>query len=176
MFMNKKIMIVAFAALVIGAYVYFLQVRPKQESLGGDKNPSTAVKLRKYIHNKLWRDKAVENLEETYGDIIHRKNLTDEEYAHQLHLKLLEEAQEVMTATSSEELASEIGDVLEVLDCIITLHNLSRQEIEQMRNKKRQIRGSYLERKFVTTTESVPGSFLDLYCAQAPDKYTLIID
>lgn len=131
---------------------------------------------RKFLHNKLWRDNAIEQLEERHGDIIHRVILDDEEYNNQLGLKLIEEAGEVHTAKNKEELSSEVGDVLEVLDCIIALHNLSREEIEQARNKKRNDRGSYLERKFVTTTESIPGSFLDIYCSKDPDKYTLIVE
>lgn len=131
---------------------------------------------RKFIHNKLWRDNAIEQLEERHGDIIHRVILDDQAYNNQLGLKLIEEAGEVHTAKNKEELSSEVGDVLEVLDCIIALHNLSREEIEQSRNKKRNDRGSYLERKFVTTTESIPGSFLDVYCSKDPDKYTLIVE
>ena len=133
-------------------------------------------KRRKFIHNKLWRDDAIEQLEEQHGDIIHRIILDDQEYNNQLGLKLIEEATEVHTAKSKDELSSEVGDVLEVLDCIIALHNLSPQDIEQARNRKRNSRGSYLKRKFVTTTESIPGSFLDNYCSKDPDKYQLIID
>lgn len=131
---------------------------------------------RKFIHNKLWRDNAIEQLEERYGDIINRAILDDQEYNNQLGLKLIEEAGEVHTAKNKEELSSEVGDVLEVLDCIIALHSLSLEEIEQARNKKRNDRGSYLERKFVTTTESIPGSFLDIYCSKDPDKYQLIVE
>ncbi len=132
-------------------------------------------KMRKFIHNKLWRDKGPVRMEKT-GSIVHVKDLNDEEYAYQLGLKLLEEAAEVHTAKTQKDLISEIGDVYEVLDCIIALHNLSRQDIAQDQALKREERGSLLERKFVTMTESIPGTFLDLYCSQDPEKYKLIED
>lgn len=132
--------------------------------------------IKKYMHNKLWRDHAIEKLEAQYDEIIHRKILSDEEYNQQLGLKLIEEAQEVITATNKDELISEIGDVYEVLDCIIALHKLSSDTIEQRRVDKRKDRGSYKQRKFVTFTESKPGSFLDVYCSKDPKKYPLIVD
>ena len=135
----------------------------------------TQPKMRKFIHNKLWRDKGPVRMEKT-GSIVHIKDLTDAEYAHQLGLKLLEEAAEVHTAQTKEDLISEIGDVYEVLDCIIALHQLSRDEIAREQEFKREERGSLLERKFVTMTESIPGTFLDLYCSKDPGKYQLIIE
>lgn len=172
----KRMILLVLSLLGLGfcAFTFFGIKKHAQQATTVDS--SGHQKMRKFIHNKLWRDKAIEKMEQQHGDIIHRKVLTDKEYAHELELKLLEEAAEVVTAKSAQEMASEIGDVLEVLDCIIALHGLSKDDIEKARAEKRDERGSYLERKFVTSTESVPGSFLDLYCSKAPEKYTLIVD
>lgn len=175
--MKKKFTLLIIGMLGLSYYLYFYTNKDKAPVTNQSyEKRDNRLKRRKYLHNKLWRDNAIEQLEERHGDIIHRIILDDQEYNNQLGLKLIEEAGEVHTAKNKEELSSEVGDVLEVLDCIIALHDLSRDDIEQARNKKRNDRGSYLERKFVTTTESIPGSFLDVYCSKDPDKYTEIID
>ena len=46
------------------------------------------VVMRKFLLNKLWRDKAAAQLEMTDGAIIHRHVLNDEEYKKQLNLKI----------------------------------------------------------------------------------------
>ena len=135
----------------------------------------TAPKMRKFLHNKLWRDKGPIRMEKT-GSIVHVTILDDEQYNHQLGLKLMEEADEVHRATTKEDLISEIGDVLEVLDAIIKLHDLSRDEIIADQTAKREERGGLYERQFVTMTESIPGTFLDEYCSKDPDKYKEILD
>ena len=173
--MRIKIIFWALASLLLACRIYMFYSK-KNPQVQIYQMEEIAPKRRKFVHNKLWRDNAIEQLEERHGDIIHCIILDDQEYNNQLGLKLMEEAEEVHTAKTEAELASEVGDVLEVLDCIIALHDLSKEDIEQARNKKRNDRGSYLERKFVTTTESIPGSFLDEYCSKDPDKYQLIVE
>ncbi len=133
------------------------------------------MKMRKFVQNKLWRDKALEMLQAT-GSIIQTKELDDAQFAAQLRVKLLEEALEVQTATTQEELMSEIGDVLEVLDTIMRLHNLSSQDIATMQQAKRELRGGFNDRIFVTVVEHVEGSFGANYCLQDPEKYPEILD
>ncbi len=174
MFMKKKMTLIIISLSVIATVYYFYDMQLCLQK-NACQNQSSAQKMRKFIHNKLWRDKGPERMEKT-GSIVHVAILDDEQYNKQLGLKLLEEAHEVSGAKSKEDLISEIGDVLEVLDCIIALHDLSRDEIEKIRTEKREERGSLLERKFVTITESIPGTFLDEYCSKDPDKYQLIVD
>jgi predicted house-cleaning noncanonical NTP pyrophosphatase (MazG superfamily) len=171
----KKNMVVIIVSLCVITTVYYFYATQQCLQKAAYQEQSSAPKMRKFIHNKLWRDKGVERMEKT-GSIVHVTILDDEQYDKQLGLKLLEEAHEVCGATSKEDLISEVGDVLEVLDCIITLHDLSRDEIEKLRIEKREERGSLLERKFVTITESIPGTFLDEYCSKDPNKYQLIVD
>lgn len=46
---------------------------------------------RAFLQNKLWRDRAVELMEQT-GSVIYYKRLDDGEFEEQLRLKMLEEA------------------------------------------------------------------------------------
>ena len=136
---------------------------------------STNVKMKKYRLNKLWRSTAVARMERT-GAIVHRRTLNDEEYHEQLGLKLKEEAAEVEGAMNKQELAEEIGDVLEVIDAIIAFNDLDRTEIEDLKRKKRDERGSYICRDFVTYVEVVPGSYLHHYYLKTPDRHEEILD
>lgn len=138
-------------------------------------NGDTTPKMHKYRLNKLWRDLTAADLEENDGAIIERYILNDEEYRVQLGLKLEEEAAEVAAAKNKEELIEEIGDVLEVLDCIIALNNLDKQEIETVQKNKRDKRGSYLAREFVTIAQAVDGSYLHNYYLKSPDRHQEIL-
>ncbi len=133
------------------------------------------MQRRKFLQNKLWRDKAHAMLEST-GSIIHTKELNDQEFDQQLRIKLLEESLEVQAAVSKEELMSEIGDVLEVLDTIMRLHQLSPQDIAIMQQEKRELRGGFNDRIFVTIVEHIPNSFGENACLNDPLKYPEIVE
>ncbi len=134
------------------------------------------MKRRKFLLNKLWRDRAATQLEEEDGAVIHRYILNDAEYKKQLGCKLMEEAAEVQAAKTREDLMSEIGDVYEVIDCLIAFHDLSREEIVAKQDKKRKDRGSYLAREYVTVAEYLPGSFGESYCLKDPERHIEIFD
>lgn len=136
-------------------------------------------KMHKYRLDKLWRDKAAARLEKEDGAIIHRYILNDDDYRVQLGLKLQEEAAEVDVAQAlknKKELAEEIADVLEVLDCIIAFNDLDMQEIKDIQQAKREKRGSFLAREFITIAEAADGSFLHNYYLQSPDRHQELID
>jgi Uncharacterized conserved protein len=138
-------------------------------------NEGISVKMRKFAQNKLWRDKAPDLMEQM-GSVIHIKSLSDLEYDQELRIKLMEEAQEVVTAKSKKELIEEIADVLEVVDAFCALHGFSKEEIEVIQKKKRDSRGGFYERKFVTIAEHTAGGFGEQYCLAAPEKYPEILD
>jgi len=174
----KKNMILLYLGLCgLGCYVYIHHIK-KVNKVTDDvviKN-DIAPKMHKYCLNKLWRDKAAADLEKNDGAIIHRHILNDDEYRMQLGLKLKEEAAEVEAAKNKEELIEEIGDVLEVLDCIIILNNLDKQEIENVQKNKRDTRGSYLAREFITIVQAVDGGYLHNYYLKSPDRHQEIFD
>jgi predicted house-cleaning noncanonical NTP pyrophosphatase (MazG superfamily) len=93
------------------------------------------------IYNKLIRDKIPE--------IIRNKNLTpvvhtanDEEYREKLECKLKEEVSEYLDNHNPEELV----DVLEVIYAICSLERISIEELETIREKKREERGGFEKR------------------------------
>ena len=133
------------------------------------------MKRRKFSLNKLWRDKAPANME-SQGAIIHVTHLDDAQYKNQLGLKLIEEAHEVHTAQSDDELLSELADVLEVVNCIIQAHNLRLADVIVRQNEKQNERGSFLQRKFVTVAEYLPGSFGENYALNDLKRHPEIIE
>jgi predicted house-cleaning noncanonical NTP pyrophosphatase (MazG superfamily) len=133
------------------------------------------MKRRKFSLNKLWRDKAPSNML-AQGAIIHFKTLDDAEYKHQLGLKLIEEANEVHTATSTDDLISELADILAVVKCIAQAHDISMNEITKRQAEKIEQRGSFLERKFVTVAEYLPGSFGEQYALNDLERHPEIIE
>lgn len=133
------------------------------------------MKRRKFSLNKLWRDKAPSNMF-AQGAIIHFQTLDDIQYKHQLGLKLIEEAHEVHTATNNDDLISELADVLEVVKCIALAHNISMDAIIKRQAEKIEQRGSFLERKFVTIAEYLPGSYGENYALQDLERHPEIID
>lgn len=125
----------------------------------------------KFKQDKLWRDRLPDIMREDHGSIIHIKPLDDVEYNQQLRLKLQEEAEEVVTAQSRKDLIEELADACEVIDALCALHGISKEELEAAQRNKRDVRGGFYERMFVTVAEHPAGSYGDHYCRAQPDKY-----
>jgi len=128
------------------------------------------MKMRVFQQNKLWRDKAVGLLENT-GSKIYWERLDDAEYNKQLRLKILEEAQEVASAASREDLISELADVVEVIQAMCSVNNVSWDDIVAAQDKKRSERGGFEGRMFITKAAHLEGSFGEKYCLKDPEKY-----
>ncbi len=126
--------------------------------------------MHKFLQNKLWRDKAPELMRAT-GSIIHSKQLDDVQYEEQLKIKLREEIEEVCAAQETKELIEELADVFEVIDALCALHNISLENVRAIQQEKRDKRGGFFERTFVTIAEHAVGSFGEKYCRADPDKY-----
>lgn len=133
------------------------------------------MKRRKFSLHKLWRDKAPSNIF-AQGAIIHFKTLDDVEYKHQLGLKLIEEAHEVHTATNKDDLISELADIVEVVTCIAQAHNIAMNDVFARQKEKIDERGSFLERKFVTVAEYLPGSFGEKYALNDLERHPEIME
>ncbi len=126
--------------------------------------------MRKFLQNKLWRDKCPGKMESS-GSIVHLKNLSDDEYDQQLRIKLLEEANEVNTALVLQDLINELADVLEVVDALCLLHGISKNDVEIFKQAKRNNLGGFEGRKFVVVAEHPRGGFGESYCLEQPEKY-----
>lgn len=130
---------------------------------------------RKFIQNKLWRDKAIEMVE-SKGSIVHWKHLSsDAEYDLQLRAKLVEESQEVVEAKDKKELSLELSDLCELIDALCELHGIDVESIHKLKKEKRNHRGGFEGRKYVTIAEHLPGSDPERYCLAQPHKYPEVI-
>lgn len=92
-------------------------------------------------NNKLVRDKIPE--------IIRSKGIepkihtaTEEEYKEKLREKLLEEVNEYLEDSNIEELA----DILEIVYTLSSLHDISIEELEEVRKRKVESNGGFKDR------------------------------
>ncbi len=104
-------------------------------------------------HNKLVRDKIPEIIEKT-GEKYKVRTLDNEEYKKELLKKIVEEAKEVLdTDGDKNELIKELGDVLEVIDHLIDAFDLNKDEIEKIKQEKKESRGGFDKKLFLEYTE-----------------------
>ena len=88
----------------------------------------------KYTYNKLVRDKIPENINSMEGRKATWRIMDDEEYIKELNKKLLEEAHEFIEENAIEELA----DVMEVIQSIMRIKNISYEELKNVQQMKRE--------------------------------------
>lgn len=128
------------------------------------------MKFRKFKQDKLWRDKAVELMEQM-GSKIYWTKLDDNQFSEQLKIKFIEEAQEVYDAKTKKALLEELADILEVIASLCDVHKFTLQDIMAVQYKKYQERGGFSGRKFVTIAEHLVDSYGAKYCLSDPEKY-----
>lgn len=92
-------------------------------------------------YNKLVRDQ-IPQIIRSEGRACASETMDSDEYRRALLEKLVEEANEVANATS-ETLATELADVLEVIDTVIKVYGFSPEEIKSMQMERRIKRGSF---------------------------------
>ena len=104
--------------------------------------------MTRVYYNKLIRDKIPAKIKDKGSDLETRV-LSDEEFEKELMNKVLEEASELTEAFSREELVSELGDVIDVLDEIKALKNISDEELSAAREESNARKGGFKERLFL---------------------------
>ncbi|MFA6066742.1 MAG: nucleoside triphosphate pyrophosphohydrolase [Candidatus Babeliaceae bacterium] len=80
---------------------------------------------------------------ESQGQVPVYYQADDEEYWEKLMEKLIEEVHEFI---NSENNIEEIADILEVLDAIMLFKNISRDAVNQIKNKKAQSNGTFSDK------------------------------
>ena len=131
--------------------------------------------MRIFLQKKLWRDNAIAMMEEKHGSKINWRRLDEQEFNQQIRIKLLEEAEEVVATQSRTELISELADLYEVIDSLITVNAIRIEEIITEQVRKRSERGSFSGRKVVETAQHPIGSFGEQYCLANQKKYPEIV-
>jgi len=98
-------------------------------------------------YEKLVRDRVPEIIERT-GKTATWRELRDDEFRLALKAKALEEAKELVHA-SDDALLSELADLSEVIDGILSAYNLSPDDLEMTRRKKNKKRGEFVRKIFL---------------------------
>jgi predicted house-cleaning noncanonical NTP pyrophosphatase (MazG superfamily) len=93
---------------------------------------------------KLVRDKVPSNIENG-GEIVRKTLLSGDYFLEALREKLIEEAFETLDATDKDSIIGELADVGEVIDGILSLLNVSRDELKQRQDRKREKAGGFKE-------------------------------
>jgi predicted house-cleaning noncanonical NTP pyrophosphatase (MazG superfamily) len=96
--------------------------------------------MRKY-YDKLIRDRIPEIIKQEGRDFL-AEPMQDAEFNEALLKKLIEESEEAVNA-ETKDLIVEIVDLYEIIDALIELHNLSREDILSLQEERRNERGGY---------------------------------
>ncbi|SDL86044.1 nucleoside triphosphate pyrophosphohydrolase [Sediminibacillus halophilus] len=104
-------------------------------------------------YHKLVRDYIPQIIEQN-GKSCLTSILSDQEYRAALKEKVTEEAEELVTAETKEEIIEEAADMLELLHVIAEMNGTSIQEIEKERKKKKAERGGFKERVFLVEVDN----------------------
>ncbi len=99
-------------------------------------------------YNKLVRDN-IPKIIETEGLNPQIRILSDKEYEIELRKKLVEEANELYTATSIQEKLYELADVYEVLEFILKTNKITEKDILKIKLNKKNNNGSFEKRVFL---------------------------
>ncbi len=100
--------------------------------------------MKKILFKKVIRDKLYQKfLEENVK--VDKINLDNASKKQKLKEKLIEEVQEVIEATTKQELTEELADLLEVIYTIAQKSGISKQELASAQKEKREQKGGFQE-------------------------------
>jgi predicted house-cleaning noncanonical NTP pyrophosphatase (MazG superfamily) len=101
--------------------------------------------MSKIIYNKLIRDKIPEII---IADDKKPKvyTLSQIHYALELKKKMIEEAKELVAADTNEEILNELSDLQELIDSLLELNNVTKNEFLKIQKTKREKRGGFSQR------------------------------
>jgi predicted house-cleaning noncanonical NTP pyrophosphatase (MazG superfamily) len=100
--------------------------------------------MAKITYNKLVRDRIPEIIH-LAGKQCETTVMNEAEYRQGLLDKLVEEAQEAHSAAQGD-LATELADILEVVDAILTVHDISVEHVRKVQAARRQEQGGFKKR------------------------------
>lgn len=107
--------------------------------------------IKKY-YNKLIRDRILEIIKEA-GEKPCSRILNKKEYLREIKKKILEEAKELVKAKNKKGVVSEIIDIQELIDTLISEIGLTKLQIQKQQKVKNKKRGGFKKRLFLIKTE-----------------------
>lgn len=129
--------------------------------------------LRRFKIGQLVRNKVPSRIQKLGGRVeIH--SLDSEAYLHHLRLKLREETEEVLAATTPKDIKEELADILEVLQALATSYGLQWEHVEKKRLQKQEERGGFKKAvfaEFVEVEAADDSHPVVKYCLSCSEKY-----
>jgi len=125
--------------------------------------------MRRFKFAKLVRDKIVPDIIEV-GNVPNYRILQDQEYLNELKKKLIEETTEILNS-NQDDLLKELADIQEIIDCLLEALNISKGEIDLIKEKKKEKWGSFKKRFFIDSVDAEENSEYTKYYLSEPDKY-----
>jgi len=119
---------------------------------------------------KLIRDRMPEFMRER-GVCVSARQLDDAEFLQCLRRKLQEEAAEVVSARSREDLVEELADLAEVMLALCEASGIAPAELETVRRRKLASRGGFAARVYSHMVEVDAGSAAAEYYLSRPQQY-----
>lgn len=125
--------------------------------------------MREFRFGKLVRDKIVEDMIAS-GDTPKWKKLTDSEFIDELKRKIVEESAEVPTAQGTE-LIKELADIQELINNLLEVAGVTKEEFMEIQNKKNEKAGSFKKKQFISTVQVKEDSKWINYYLENSDRY-----
>ncbi|MBS8263858.1 phosphoribosyl-ATP pyrophosphohydrolase [Mesobacillus boroniphilus] len=104
------------------------------------------------VYNKLVRDRIPEIIHRS-GKSFNTRKLAYEEYIKELKNKAFEELNEYTQSNNSQEAAEELADLFEVMHSLAEIHGYTFDQIEEIRQRKAEVRGGFRERIYLIDVE-----------------------
>jgi len=127
---------------------------------------------RTFYFKKLVRDKTVPGymVDPTVVSVDWHP-MSDQELKNELVLKLHEEANEVPIDGDKQDIAAEIGDILDVAYALARVCGVTLEAIEESRQSKEAKRGAFERGDYITSITVTPGSQWEEYCLADLERY-----
>jgi predicted house-cleaning noncanonical NTP pyrophosphatase (MazG superfamily) len=104
-------------------------------------------------YNKLVRDRIPEVIEAS-GDECQYEQLEEDEYRTMLREKFVEEAKELLSADGKDEIINELADLLELIEAVQDLEQISPDDVKRKKDTKHEERGGFENRiKLISVKE-----------------------
>lgn len=133
---------------------------------------------RRFRMETLVRDKMPKRLGKL-GVFVEYHSLNSKDLLAHLKLKLQDEVDEILQASTAKDIKEEIADVMEVLHAIAKYYGLQVEHLEKKRIQKQMERGGFskgLFVEFVEVDDSEESHPVIEYCLAQPDKYPEITE
>lgn len=108
--------------------------------------------MKKVFYNKLVADGLPEKLEKL-GSAYDIRVMEQDEYEQELLKKVAEEAAELRSARTKEDVLKELADLLEIIDALKVAKGLTDEEVTAMRKERFLKRGGFAKRLYMYWSE-----------------------